>query len=237
MVQEYFGDVPKSMLTLFQVMTLDAWSSLCRPIMNGPQVWIGLFFIIFITIAQFVLMNLITAVIVENAFSDSKTEDQELALRLARQKEKELDELRVIFKDLDEDGSGMLSREELFRAAKKRRVRQKLRAIDILPKDVDELWEILDDGDGELSSEEFINGLQRLRGEAKAKDILRLYRELRVMEASIGEIGFSIDISQDKMHHVKGQLKRAKVDIAAMQRTLARAKEAVKQAAHTQPLN
>jgi len=237
MVQEYFGDVPKSMLTLFQVMTLDAWSSLCRPIMNGPQVWIGLFFIIFITIAQFVLMNLITAVIVENAFSDSKTEDQELALRLARQKEKELDELRVIFKDLDEDGSGMLSREELFRAAKKRRVRQKLRAIDILPKDVDELWEILDDGDGELSSEEFINGLQRLRGEAKAKDILRLYRELRVMEASIGEIGFSIDISQDKMHHVKGQLKRAKVDIAAMQRTLAMAKEAVKQAAHTQPLN
>mmetsp|Transcript_130181 Transcript_130181/g.324598 ORF Transcript_130181/g.324598 Transcript_130181/m.324598 type:complete len:515 (+) Transcript_130181:139-1683(+) len=236
-VQELFGDVPKSMLTLFQVMTLDSWSSLCRPIMVGSQVWIGVFFIVFITVAQFVLMNLVTAVIVENAFSDSKTEDEELAQRIAREKEKELEELTVIFKQLDEDGSGMLTREELNNASKKRKVRQKLRAIDVLPKDIDELWEILDDGDGELSAEEFVSGLQRLRGEAKAKDILRLYRELRVMEASIREINQSMNVSQGKMHHVKSQLQRAKVDIAAMQRTLARAKEAVKQAAHTQPLN
>ena len=28
--QEYFGDVPKSMFTLFQIMTLDSWSGFTR---------------------------------------------------------------------------------------------------------------------------------------------------------------------------------------------------------------
>lgn len=30
------------------------------------------------------------------------------------------------------------------------KIRNKLRALDILPKDIDELWDILDDGKGEL---------------------------------------------------------------------------------------
>ena len=35
---------------------------------------------------MFVMLNLVTAVIVENAFSDSKSEEKELAVRLEREK-------------------------------------------------------------------------------------------------------------------------------------------------------
>lgn len=205
-----------------------AWWALRAAPMDPPKV--------FITIANFVLMNLITAVIVENAFSDSRTEEKELARRLAIKKEKEAEKLKLLFQAVDEDRSGYLSRDELTSAVKKKaKVRQKLRALDILPKDIDELWEILDDGDGELTADEFANGLQRLRGEAKAKDIQHLYRELRVMQAAIGGLDDNLNYSEERMRMVKSSLQRAKVDIASMQRTLSRAKDAVKVAAITQP--
>mmetsp|Transcript_70417 Transcript_70417/g.153537 ORF Transcript_70417/g.153537 Transcript_70417/m.153537 type:complete len:487 (-) Transcript_70417:377-1837(-) len=234
MVQTYFGDVPASMLTLFQIMTLDSWSSIVRELMDGGQVWIGCFFVVFITISQFVLMNLITAVIVENAFSDSKTEESELAARVAQRQAEEFEELSSIFKAMDEDGSGKLSREEMLSQSTKRKVRQKLRALDVLPKDLEQLWDILDDGDGELTAEEFTGGMKRLRGEAKSKDMLRLYRELEMLEGSIVVMTDDILASQDKMTNVRLHLQRTKMDITALQRTLARAKEAMKAAAMTQ---
>jgi len=235
-VRTYFGDVLRSMLSLFQVMTLDSWSAMCREIMQGEQAWIAMFIAFYITVGTFVLMNLITAVIVENAFSDSRKRDDERVAQMAQEKEKEIEELHRFFKALDADGSGMLSREELHMACKKNKVRQKLRTLDLLPKDLDELWHILDDGDGELSAEEFIGGLQRLTGEAKSKDIMRAYRELRIMESSITDVGTGLDVANEKMQKVKRQLARAKADIQSMQRTLHRAKEAVKVAAKTQPL-
>jgi len=231
--QEYFGDVLLSMLSLFQVMTLDSWSSVVRELME-VQTWVVFFFVLFISIAVFVLMNLVTAIIVEHAFSNGKADEQDRAVRLEREKEQELEELHAFFELMDEDKSGKISQSELYKAARQRKVRQKLRALDIMPKDIDELWDILDDGDGELDVNEFVNGVRRLRGEARAKDVLRIQRELRMLEQSVDSIEESMDVSSDRMKIIEHHLQRARSDIAAIQRTVGRAKEAVKIASKTQ---
>lgn len=66
---EYFGSIGKSMLTLFQIMTLDDWTTeLARPIMAlHPFAWV--YFISFILVSSFVVMNVIVGVIV-NAISE-----------------------------------------------------------------------------------------------------------------------------------------------------------------------
>merc|ERR1719203_497471 len=187
LAQEHFGDVLLSMMTLFQVMTLDSWTSIMRPLMSR-QPLVVLFFIIFISIAEFVLMNLITAVIVEHAFADSKNEQNELAKEMEGEMEKELQELQYLFNRIDVDGNNRLTRVEFSKAMRSKKVRAKLQKLDIVSKDIDELWEILDDGDGELDAQEFVNGIRRLRGEARSKDILRLYREVRVLETFCDQI-------------------------------------------------
>merc|ERR1712187_1008466 len=98
----------------FQIMTLDSWSSLVRPLMH-KQAWVVIFFVGFISIADFVLMNLITAVIVENSFSKAKDEEKELAVRMERQKDQELEDLKGFFNSIDIDGSGSLTREDRVR--------------------------------------------------------------------------------------------------------------------------
>ena len=62
---EWFGSIWHSMYTLFQVMTLESWSmGIVRPVMEShPYAW--LFFIPFILIATFTVLNLFIAIIVD----------------------------------------------------------------------------------------------------------------------------------------------------------------------------
>lgn len=61
---EWFGSLGASLYTLFQVMTLESWSmGIARPVMEAfPYAWA--FFIPFILIATFTMLNLFIAVIV-----------------------------------------------------------------------------------------------------------------------------------------------------------------------------
>jgi voltage-gated sodium channel len=63
---ELFGGMGESAFTLFQVMTLESWSEgVARPIMaKVPFAWV--FFLLFILIATFIVINLFIAVIVDS---------------------------------------------------------------------------------------------------------------------------------------------------------------------------
>ncbi len=68
---EWFGSLATSSYTLFQVMTLESWSmGIVRPIMEvHPHAW--LFFLPFILVATFTVLNLIMGVIV-NAIQEEQ---------------------------------------------------------------------------------------------------------------------------------------------------------------------
>lgn len=61
---EWFGTIGESAYTLFQVMTLESWSmGIVRPVMEQhPQAW--LFFVPFIVVTSFAILNLFIGVIV-----------------------------------------------------------------------------------------------------------------------------------------------------------------------------
>mmetsp|Transcript_51986 Transcript_51986/g.123762 ORF Transcript_51986/g.123762 Transcript_51986/m.123762 type:complete len:573 (-) Transcript_51986:42-1760(-) len=232
--QDYFEDVLQAMLTLFQVMTLDSWTSIMRPLM-AEEPWIAGFFIVFICIADLVLLNLVTAVIVENAFSAAQDDEDELAAQLDTEKEKELDALRGFFRDLDEDDNGMLTLAELEKAKQKPKVRAILRMFDIKPQDIITLFSILDtDQSGELEAEEFIMGIRRLKGEAKAKDIMRLSHEYIIMERSVQRLDNLSLQGLARLHDLQKHLSRTNSDLIALKRNMVRAKEAVTAASRTQ---
>jgi len=62
-VPEYFGDLFTSMYTLFMVMTLEDWPDVAEAVLAAyPMGWI--FFVAFILVATFTIMNLFVGVIV-----------------------------------------------------------------------------------------------------------------------------------------------------------------------------
>lgn len=62
---DWFGSIGASMFTLFQIMTLESWSmGIVRPVMEThPHAW--LFFVPFILIATFTMLNLFIGIIVD----------------------------------------------------------------------------------------------------------------------------------------------------------------------------
>lgn len=73
---QWFGNLGESAFTLFQIMTLDGWAmDLVRPIMEVfPYAWI--FFVAFILISTFTMLNLFIAVVV-NAMQREDGRDTE----------------------------------------------------------------------------------------------------------------------------------------------------------------
>lgn len=77
---EFFGDIGKSLFTLFQVMTLESWAmGVVRPTMEGAP-WAWLFFVPFVLVSAFTMLNLFIAVIVDtmqNMHSEALKADAE----------------------------------------------------------------------------------------------------------------------------------------------------------------
>jgi voltage-gated sodium channel len=77
---EWFGSVGASMFSLFQIMTLESWSmGIVRPVMEvHPGAW--LFFVPFIVVTTFTVLNLFIALMVNSMHSlQSKTNESLLA--------------------------------------------------------------------------------------------------------------------------------------------------------------
>lgn len=76
---EWFGSIASSMYTLFQVMTLESWSmGIVRPVMvEHPYAW--LFFIPFILVATFTMLNLFIGIIVDTMQTMHQAESDEIS--------------------------------------------------------------------------------------------------------------------------------------------------------------
>ncbi len=111
----WFGTIGRSMYTLFQIMTLESWSmGIVRPVMETqPYAW--LFFVPFILVATFTMLNLFIAIIVntmqsmhdtaqarEQAAIESAVHDQ--GSHLAEQLRALLEELSEVKRLLRERG-------------------------------------------------------------------------------------------------------------------------------------
>ena len=99
---EWFGDLGASAYTLFQVMTLESWSmGIVRPVMERfPYAW--LFFLPFILIATFTMLNLFIAVIVNAMQADTDKAAEERAEKGHDERTMMLNEIRDIRIKLDQ---------------------------------------------------------------------------------------------------------------------------------------
>jgi voltage-gated sodium channel len=75
---EWFGTIGSSFYTLFQIMTLESWSmGIVRPVMEvHPLAW--LFFVPFILLTSFAVLNLFIGIIVDAMQSQAHAEEEAL---------------------------------------------------------------------------------------------------------------------------------------------------------------
>eukprot|EP00930_Biecheleria_cincta_P018227 TRINITY_DN14271_c1_g1_i1.p1 TRINITY_DN14271_c1_g1~~TRINITY_DN14271_c1_g1_i1.p1 ORF type:complete len:590 (-),score=113.11 TRINITY_DN14271_c1_g1_i1:37-1806(-) len=141
------------MQLLVQFLTLDSWNSKMEQIMEFAP-WCLAYFYLYIALAVFVLMNLVTAIIVENALSASRNDENHRLKLMEDIKKKELKELQDLFELMDADGDGTLDWDEFEAAFADEEMSRKWKLLDFHAEECKELFDLLDDGDGGIETGE-----------------------------------------------------------------------------------
>lgn len=181
-IQEYFGTVGKSMLTLFQITTTERWADIARLVIK-KEPWSYIFFILYLHVTTFSLLNVMVAVIVESLGEDIGGPKAKLSKKRLEVQKVAYKNIYKAFKDLDLDGDGILTWEEFKEQISKPVVQKNLERLGVNHREAENLFGILDyDSSGSLDSQEFVRGLMKTVGLAKSKDILALHCEMRRSE-------------------------------------------------------
>ncbi|MEL7108956.1 MAG: ion transporter [Pseudomonadota bacterium] len=110
-VLQLFGDLPSSAYSLFQVMTMDGWRfEVVQKVVDDGNPYAPLFFLIFIFIASFAVLNLFIALIVDalaaeqRAATDDHLDDIEEGMdEEFSDADKERDEIILMLQDLKKE--------------------------------------------------------------------------------------------------------------------------------------
>lgn len=163
-VDDRFGKVYRSMYSLFELMTLEGWEQVARPLVERNPlafVFIGSFIMIF----TYGMLNMIVATVVEKTMEQShamKEYDHQMEMVKIHE---ELLTMKKMFEASDEDHSGALTENEFAAALQQNEFLKKtLEKLGVPANDAKELFMILDyDSNQELSIAEFVSGVGKLR--------------------------------------------------------------------------
>ncbi|CAJ1424269.1 unnamed protein product [Effrenium voratum] len=108
--------------------------------------------------------------------------DEEIAFK---QKEKDIQaytrKVKKMFQTMDTSGDGAINLHEFSKLVQSPKLKFWMGQLELEYHDLLSLFEFLDNGDGEITLMEFIDGASRLRGSAKALDVWRLETKLEVL--------------------------------------------------------
>ena len=99
---DWFGSLGASFYTLFQVMTLESWSmGIVRPVMEVyPLAW--LFFVVFILLTTFAVLNLFIAIVVDAMNASDHQEQEETRALVSNDHAELMAELRALRAEIAE---------------------------------------------------------------------------------------------------------------------------------------
>lgn len=92
---ELFGGLGASAFSLFTVMTLEGWPDLAREVMQAhPMAWA--FFITFIVVSSWVVLNLVIGVVVDSMQSYTHEQELELEIEILRNQKQMMEEITAL---------------------------------------------------------------------------------------------------------------------------------------------
>lgn len=195
--RRWFGNIPRSMYTLFQLMTLESWSmGIVRVVMESWW-YSSIFFIIFVFISTFVIINLLASEFVSKLLEVKEEHlDTDRIAKLELQKVFQ-DKLEKYFDQMDSDGDEVISLHELeqgiinFPGLKRLLLETGWITEDL--ESVRHMFDIMDvNGSGIVSYDEFIQIAdifgQQIQKEHVFKAHSNLVRRLKQLETLIDSV-------------------------------------------------
>eukprot|EP00927_Polykrikos_kofoidii_P000003 TRINITY_DN10000_c0_g1_i1.p1 TRINITY_DN10000_c0_g1~~TRINITY_DN10000_c0_g1_i1.p1 ORF type:complete len:588 (+),score=100.08 TRINITY_DN10000_c0_g1_i1:113-1876(+) len=219
---DYWGTVPRSMMTLLQVLTLDSWSSaIMRPLIAGPFKGVLVPIFLFLCLGWLSMLNILVGAIVGRTMAATSVVRSEAEAEAERIVTRVVGSLRGVFIEADEDKSGELDRDELGKMLDQEFVKDRLSILQLGVDDLHQLFTLLDtDKSGGIPIDAFFRGAARLRGPALSldlhlysTDVLRSAAHCQEIGDTIGDVNSSLRWLLDSIQNVDHEIVKSDADL------------------------
>jgi len=184
-VYEYYGTFTKTMITMFEI-THTNYANASRVLIDNISEIYAWFIISYRVLVSFSVISVVQSVFIQQTLAIAETEkNPEVVVKAKkRQQNAYTRKLETLFTQIDKDNVGSITATQFKDAFSNESFKMLISAVEIDPRDGEMLFELIDsDGSGRISLEEFISGASRLRGSAKAIDLIHVMSVVRRVEA------------------------------------------------------
>jgi hypothetical protein len=180
-LQEYFGSVPKVMLSLFQATTggMD-WRDLSNALLK-ISFWPVAMLCIFISLMNYAILNILTGIVVNTA-NKTAEDDFEISIHEERSRQDNTTgRLKQLLHEGDKENTGMITWVQLDKHLGSSEIKNLFKKLDLEPWHLQSFFDVLkagkDDEEAQIDIDQFVRGCMRLRCNVKNIDLIASGRE------------------------------------------------------------
>ncbi|CAK9000774.1 Ankyrin repeat domain-containing protein 17 [Durusdinium trenchii] len=180
-----YGTAYKALYTLYEITFAGNWPVNVRPVLESVSQYYVIFFILYITIIVFAVIRVISAIFLKDTLDAANNDAEQAVVERLQSKKKYVDKLEAIFKAIDTTGDGMITEERLAEMLANPVVQTYFQTLDVDVHESAALFHLMDNGDGEVTLEEFIHGIMRCKGHARALDQVAMQNQIKAPDIGV----------------------------------------------------
>ncbi|CAK9084914.1 Sodium channel protein type 4 subunit alpha (Sodium channel protein skeletal muscle subunit alpha) (Sodium channel protein type IV subunit alpha) (Voltage-gated sodium channel subunit alpha Nav1.4) [Durusdinium trenchii] len=184
-VWRHYGTASRAIYTMFEITFAGSWPLYARPVIEEVGVGYCIFFVAYIVFVVFAVIRVISAIFLKETLDAAQNDAQLVVREKAKASQEYVKRLNKVFQTMDLSQDGVVTKEEFLQLCQDPTIRSYMTSLDVDVNDGSHLFKLLDDGDGNLTYEEFIAGMMRFKGSAKAIDVIYLQREVEWIQQEL----------------------------------------------------
>mmetsp|Transcript_38446 Transcript_38446/g.86559 ORF Transcript_38446/g.86559 Transcript_38446/m.86559 type:complete len:575 (-) Transcript_38446:30-1754(-) len=192
-VYTYYGSPTRATYTIFEVTFSGGWLQRTRPLIEDVHALFGVFWVLYVVMITFAVTRVIAALFLKQTLSVAGSDEDMVTMEKMKEKEKFANQLRRMFHTFDTSGDGYLSPDEFQALCDSPLLAQMLNALELELYEIETLYKILDDGQGQVSFEEFLGGALRLKGNARSIDAITISHEQHNIQTKLERLSEGVE--------------------------------------------
>lgn len=184
----HYGTAYRAIYTMFEITFAGNWPTYARPVLENVGHGYAAFYILYITFVVFAVIRVISAIFLRETLEAANNDAEMLVQDRLHKKTTYVRKLEGIFQACDESGDGVLTEDELTELMRDPRVQVYLESLEIDVRESTALFRLLQNSEGVISCDDFIEGILRCKGPARAIDQILLGNDVKYVAEEVQKL-------------------------------------------------
>jgi len=183
-----YGTAYRALYTFYEITFAGNWPTSARPVMDKAGHPFVIIFVVYVTFVVFATLRVVTAVFLKDTLDAARNDDEAMVSERLRNRETYVDKLESVFNAITGDSDGFITEERLTTVLANPKAQAYFQTLDVDILESHSLFRMLDNGDGVITHSEFVDGIVRCKGPARAMEQVAMRAELRQMDFKVTKL-------------------------------------------------